>query len=116
MEKSKNKEVQVFLEDIMLSNDKQFDILQALRDIVFSIHPEISEKIMYWGIIFSLSTSIWGIFAYKNHISFEFTNGYILDDPEKILEWSWKFRRHLKIKTIWDIENKKVDFFVKQAK
>ena len=38
-----------------------------------------------------------------------------MKDPNKLLEGSGKFRRHLKIKSKEDISNKDVDFFVKQA-
>ncbi|MDX9800282.1 MAG: DUF1801 domain-containing protein [Spirochaetia bacterium] len=51
----------------------------------------------------------------KNHIFFEFINGYQFNDPQKILEGTGKFRRHLKIMSIADVEIKEVDFFVKQA-
>ena len=112
---SKDQKVQQFLDDVMLWNDKKFDILQELRKIVFKNFPEISERMMYWWIMFSLETDFWGIFSYKNHITFEFSNGYLFDDPKNILEWTGKFRRNIKIKEIKDIKEKDVEFFVKQV-
>lgn len=38
-----------------------------------------------------------------------------MNDPNKFLEGSGKFRKHLKIKTEEDVWNKDVTFFVKQA-
>ena len=51
----------------------------------------------------------------KNHISFEFINGFLMSDQKKLLEGTGKFRRQLKIRSIADIKDKDVDFFVKQA-
>ena len=66
--------------------------------------------------MFSLnSKDFCGLFVRKYHISFEFSNGIIMKDPNNFLEGIGKFRRHLKIRTKIDIENKDVAFFVKQA-
>jgi hypothetical protein len=116
LENSKNKQVQTFLEEIMMSNDEQFNILQKLRKIVFKIFPKTNERIMYGGIMFSLENDFGGLFVRKNHVSFEFSNGFKMNDPSKLLEGTGKFRRHLKIKSLTEVRDKKVDFFVKQAK
>ena len=115
MKKSKDKKVQQFLEEVMMFSSEQFDILQKLRDIVFKIYPKVTERMMYGGIMFSVEADFGGVFVRKNHISFEFINGFTFKDPNKLLEGAGKFRRHLKIKFLSDIEDKKVDLFVKQA-
>ncbi len=115
MKKSEDKKVQQFLEEVMMFSDEQFDILQKLRSIVFNIYPKVNERMMYGGIMFSVETDFGGVFVRKNYISFEFVNGFTFEDPDKLLEGTGKFRRHLKIKSLSDINNKKVDFFVKQA-
>lgn len=115
MKKSKNEQVQKFLEEMMMLNDEQFNILQKLREIVFKIYPKTKERMMYGGIMFSLEDDFGGIFVRKKHVSFEFGNGYTMNDPEKLLEGNGKFRRHLKIKSLSDLKEKKVEFFVKQA-
>ena len=115
MKKSNNEQVQKFLEEIMMFEDEKFDILQELREIVFKNHKETGERMMYGGIMFSLEADFGGLFVRKNHISFEFGFGVYMDDPHNILEGSGKLRRHLKIRSLADIEDKKVDFFIKQA-
>ncbi|MCD4811129.1 DUF1801 domain-containing protein [bacterium] len=112
---SKNKEVKKFLEDIRMYDDEKFNIIQELRKIVFTNYKEANERMMYGGIMFSLEDDFGGIFVRKEHISFEFTNGFTMEDKEKILEGTGKFRRHLKIKSLSDIKDKRVNFFVKQA-
>ena len=114
MKISKDKKVQKFLEEIMLFNDEQFSILQQLREIVFKVHRETNERMMYGGIMFSLENDFGGIFVRKNHVSFEFIAGFTMNDPDKLLEGTGKFRRHLKIKSLSDIDDKKASFFVNQ--
>lgn len=114
--KSKNNEVQNFLEEVNLIDPEKFTPLLELREIIFNIYPQVDERIMYGGIMFSLkSEDFSGLFVRKNHISIEFSNGYKMNDPKKFLEGSGKFRRHLKIKDYSDVKNKNVAYFVKQA-
>ena len=115
MKKPKNKHVEKYLEEIMMSNDDQFNILQKLREIVFKVYPKTNERIIYGGIMFSLDNDFGGILVRKNHVSFEFGNGFAMNDPNKLLEGKGKFRRHLKIRSLSDIDDKKVEFFVKQT-
>ena len=116
MKKSNNEQVQKFLEEIMMFEDEKFDILQELREIVFKNHKETGERMMYGGIMFSLEDDFGGLFVRKNHISFEFINGFLMNDQKKLLEGTGKSRRHLKIRSLADIKDKDVDFFVKQAR
>jgi len=113
---SKNKDVQKFLEEIDLIDTEKSNFLNLIRDIIFKNYPKVEERIMYGGIIFSLGTEDFsGLFVYKNHVSLEFSKGFLMSDPHAVLEGGGKFRRHLKIKSKEEIESKHVDFFVKQA-
>lgn len=75
---------------------------------------------MYGGLVFELEqanhkTQIGGVFISKKHVSFEFTNGYLFDDPNGLLEGGGKFRRHLKLRSFNDIDDKQLTMFFKQA-
>jgi len=115
MKKSNNEGVQSFLEEFMMVDSEKFEILQNLRKIVFENYPKTNERIMYGGIMFSLEDDFGGLFVRKNHISFEFISGAYMNDPHKFLEGTGKLRRHLKIRSITNIEDKEVEFFVKQS-
>jgi hypothetical protein len=116
MIKSKNIKVQDFLDGIMLSDPQKYISLIEMRKIAFDANPRQDEILMYGGIIFSInSVHFSGLFVRKNHISFEFSNGFKMKDPHMKLEGNGKFRRHLKILCFEDIKNKEVAFFVKQA-
>ncbi|MCF6305987.1 MAG: DUF1801 domain-containing protein [Rhodobacteraceae bacterium] len=107
--------IQQFLEDTSMASPEKYTILQAARDIVFQQHPAISERFIYGGIMFSLGKDFGGIFASKHHVSFEFSQGYLLNDPDKHLEGAGKFRRHLKLCQLKDVSTKNVAGFVSQA-
>jgi len=106
--------VKKFLDDLQQKDAEKHAIISQLRELVIKLHPDVQEKIMYGGIMFQMPDPRGGVFASKNHISFEFSEGYKMSDPYKLLEGSGKLRRHLKIVSIEDIQNKEVDFYVKQ--
>lgn len=114
MKISTNKEVQDFIDKLPKTDPIKHQIVEKLRDIVFGNFPEVKERMMYGGIMFSIANDFGGVFVYKNHVSFEFGNGYLFQDPEKHLEGKGKCRRHVKIKSLEEIKIKMVDFFVKQ--
>ncbi|PKQ68833.1 hypothetical protein BZG01_03730 [Labilibaculum manganireducens] len=115
MEKSVNKGVQEFIDKTGASDPIKHQILLELRKIVFENFPDVKERMMYGGIMFSLDDDFGGVFVYKNHVSFEFGNGFLFQDPEKLLEGNGKYRRHVKIKCLDEVKTKKLDFFVKQS-
>lgn len=116
MIKPQSEEIQKFLDGIMLMDGEKYKWLVELREIIFNAHPGTKEKMMYGGIVFYLNDKMYsGIFASKNHATIEFSIGYLMKDPNKHLEGSGKYRRHLKIRNDEDIINKEVPYFIKQA-
>lgn len=116
MKKSKDEKVRIFLDEIAMIDSDKYNTVNTMREIVIKTISKTNERIMYGGIMFSFDTEDFGgLFVRKNHISFEFSKGFIMKDPNKFLEGSGKFRRHLKIKSKEDVRNKDMNFFVKQA-
>ncbi|MCJ8322984.1 MAG: DUF1801 domain-containing protein [Rhizobiales bacterium] len=77
-------------------------------------------RTMYGGLVFELEaktpkTLIGGIFASKLHLKVDFSHGHLLDDPTKILEGEGKYRRHIKLRSLNDIEDKNVMQFFARA-
>lgn len=104
------------LQDFDLINPELASIIRDILEIVFSIAPNSGEKVMYGGIIFTIHNRMYcGLFLRKNHVSVEFDLGYRLDDPEKHLEGSGKYRRHLKILSREEIKTKKVKEYILQS-
>lgn len=116
MKMSKNEKVQKFLDELDLIDNEQFKILNEVREIVLDTHSKTEEKIMYGGVLFFIDTEMFsGVFAYKNHITIEFSQGFLMKDPDELLEGNGKYRRHLKLKSKEDIRNKQVAAFVEKA-
>ncbi|HHB82722.1 MAG TPA: DUF1801 domain-containing protein, partial [Devosia sp.] len=66
--------IQGFLDDLAATKAHQLEIIQACRRLVFELGPAVKERMMYGGIMFSLkSQDFGGVFASKNHVSFEFS-------------------------------------------
>lgn len=105
-----------FLEDIQFQSPEKFEILKSVRQIFNDANPKLDEEIKYGGLVFNLSNVLMGgIFVYAQHISIEFSFGAELADPDEILEGKGKKRRHIKIRKIQDIKEKKVEDFVTSA-
>jgi hypothetical protein len=103
------KSVQSLVEDIRLLSDNGFTLVQAVRSLVKQTLTNVQEEVKYGGILFA-SDGIWfgGVFAYKQHVSIEFGHGASIADPFGHLEGAGKGRRHLKLRTVEDIDGKQV--------
>lgn len=112
--KSSDARVQTFLNDLQGAAPDKYEILQAARTLVFQQFPQVTERMMYGGIMFTLKDDFGGLFPSKKHVSFEFGQGFALEDPDKQLEGTGKFRRHLKLASGADRENKNLSFFLQQ--
>ena len=87
---------------------------------IFEICPGAGRRSMYGGIVFeqepgNVKTMVCGHFTYTNHVSLEFSNGYKLNDPHRVLEGKGKYRRHIKLTQQSDIEDKHVRGMLEQA-
>ncbi|WP_162651401.1 DUF1801 domain-containing protein [Lentilitoribacter sp. Alg239-R112] len=95
-------------------------IIDNLVEILLEICPEYSSVPKYGGTMIEViagdpKTQVSGYFAYKAHISLEFSEGASLLDPQNQLEGSGKFRRHIKLRSVDDISNKDCKGFLQQA-
>ena len=95
-------------------------IRAKLDEIIADIVPDAVAREMYGGTMFEVvpgdhSTRLFGHFAYKNHVSLEFTEGASFDDPDHLLEGSGKMRRHLKFHAMDEVMSKDPVRFLRQA-
>lgn len=111
-----NDKVKNFLDDLQMSNETHFEIVLKIREIVLNVSPDLEDMIKYGGLVFlEGNLLICGIFSYREHLSIEFGRGVDLDDPKKLLEGNGKYRRHLKIYQMSDLEDKDVKGFVENV-
>ena len=109
-------QVNNFLADLALTGSEQLAVVNKIRELFNGTNTTLIEDIKYGGLVFNLSNRlIGGIYVYQAHISIEFSNGADFIDNDKLLEGSGKRRRHLKIRSLEDIVNKKSEYFIAQA-
>jgi len=108
--------IEHWLEDIRLLNEDGHSIAVALRSLLKQKFKPLEEEIKYGGILFACGpTQFCGVFVYKEHVSVEFGHGAAMPDEFGLLEGSGKLRRHLKLRTVADIEAKQLSHYLRLA-
>ncbi|NTV93554.1 MAG: DUF1801 domain-containing protein [Chlorobiaceae bacterium] len=103
------------LQELQITNPERYELVQAVRQAIYSVVPDASERVMYGGFMFSGEAQFCGVFAYREHVSVEFGRGCDLDDPHGVLEGSGKLRRHIKLFSTADITGKFLEMYVDAA-
>jgi len=105
-----------FLCDLQTVSAPQHDIVITVRGLFLKANSTLLEEIKYGGLTFRLASGlVGGIYAYQHHISIEFSEGATFKDPDCLLQGNGKYRRHLKIMTATDINNKQALYYIQQA-
>lgn len=95
-------------------------IQDALVSHLLALAPDANPRSMYGGIVFELEVDnsksrIGGVYAYDAHVSLEFAQGTSLNDRHGVLEGSGKFRRHVKLRALSDLEDKRCMEYLEHA-
>jgi hypothetical protein len=109
--------VQSLLDDIRLLGGEQIELVESVRARVKASMPGVTEAVKYGGILFHADPDRFfcGVFAYKAHVSVEFSHGARIVDPWGHLEGGGKFRRHIKLHSLSDLDDKRVDAYLPLA-
>jgi len=110
-----NPRINQLLEDFEFASPELANIVSSLRKIVLEIASQCEEKIMYGGIVYISDRMFCGIFLRKKYVTVEFDRGYKMNNTQKHLEGSGKYRRHLKIYTNEDIERKMAKHYILES-
>ncbi len=102
------KSVQALLEDIRLVSEQNYVFVEAVRALVNKTIESASEEVKYGGILFTSGVQFAGVFSYKTHVTVEFGNGAKIIDPFGFLEGTGKGRRHIKLMSVAQIQDKKL--------
>jgi hypothetical protein len=110
-----NQSVSTLLEDIRLVSEPNHAIMQAVRTLVRKTFANTTEEVKYGGILFAAGVQFGGVFAYKEHVTVEFRFGAKMDDLYGFLEGKGKGRRHIKLESVAQIEEKKLAAYLPLA-
>jgi hypothetical protein len=98
------------------------DIVFELRDIVWRVCPEATERILWGGLSYHLSQkggpvkgAVCQIELEKDHVLLSFIHGVRLTDPCSLLTGSRKSKRYLVIDSFEDAPWKEILELVKEA-
>lgn len=118
-----NPESSTFEELLAISEPALHSIALRLREIILSLDPNacevvrLGDKASTFGIgPKKMSEGYVYILPYKNWVNLGFYRGAHLADPEALLEGTGKNMRHIKIKSIEDVNNPKLKALIKAAK
>ena len=82
-------------------------VAQALRSFVKGIVPGVKETVNAWGVpTFEAPDPFCFYMAGKNHVTFGLHFATSLPDPQALLEGTGKNIRHVKLRTVADLEQK----------
>ncbi len=108
--------IQQFLTDLTLADHGQLAIVEKLRAIITGFDENLVENIKYGGLVYSYQESlVTGIFAYKRHVSLEFSQGAEFHDEAGKLEGNGKYRRHIKFLDETQIDKPVICEYLRQA-
>jgi hypothetical protein len=108
-------QVEEFLEDLRTNRGALFPTVARLRAMALACAPTITEELKYGGILFTFRTPFCGVFAYRDHVTLEFSEGSALADPYGLLMGNGKIRRHIKLEAEHDIDIKHVASYLQAA-
>lgn len=91
------------------------EIASELRALVKSSAPGIEEDIKWGKPWYSKDGYICYISASKSHITFGFAKGARLNDPRGLLEGTGKGMRHVKVRSLNDIDKTVIRGWVREA-
>lgn len=109
------KSVQALLEDIRLVSEQNYEIVEAVRALVKKSFETTSEEVKYGGILFTSGVQFGGVFSYKAHVTVEFGSGSKITDTFGFLEGTGKGRRHVKLMSVAQINDKKLAQYLSLA-
>lgn len=105
-----------WLDDLQMVNAERHALVQALRQSALAAGPGVTEEVKYGGLLFSAAQPFCGVFAYTAHVSLEFGQGAAMSDPAGVLEGAGKGRRHIKFRTLQDLQRCDLGAYLMQAK
>ena len=91
------------------------EVLAAVREIVREAAPEAKEAIKWAQPVYSTTAPVCYIKAFTRAVNFGFWWGTRLDDPDGRLQGTGEKMRHVKLKSMDDVDPEQFAAWVRQA-
>ena len=109
--------VENFVRDLELVSPFKAQIINQIRSFYRELSKDgsqIEERIIYGGVGFFIDGSHFGgAYPNKHHVNSVFGRGNELEDPKGLLQGKGKFRRHLQLFSVEELEEKDAQSFAK---
>lgn len=103
----------LYLADQPPKNQK---IIRALRKFVKRVAPKLEESVKWGnGCWLKGKAPISYVYSAPDYVQFGFVHGSALEDPRGLLEGNGQYVRHVKVRTVKDIDEKAFGAFLRQA-
>ncbi len=110
------KEARVWIDKYVNKAGKVPAVAKALRALVKKNVAASEEYVNPWKIpTFDLNGPLCFYMTAKEHVVFGFMRGAVLRDPQKLLEGTGKYLRHVKLRSVADVRQPGVRGLLKQA-
>lgn len=93
----------------------QIEILESLRQLIHDCVPGTIEEVKWNMPVFKKEKAFTYFCFFKNHINIGFYNFELLNDPNKLLEGTGKSMRHVKIKSMENMDTKQLAKWLKAS-
>lgn len=107
-----HQEVDQFISSLTPGNKK---IVERLRGIIFAAIPEVVEEIKWGHPVYTLHGLLCYISPAQEYVSCGFFNGVELNDPNGFLKGSGNKLRHIKIKSLAEIQENQLTLWIMQT-
>ncbi len=101
-------------EYIEKQNSPQKEICNILRKVIFKILPNIKEELK-WGVP-AFDNGNYYIVALKNHVNLGFSKKGLTKEEAKLFDGKANTTVHLELKTLKDIDEKRIAKLLKMVK
>jgi hypothetical protein len=110
------KEARVWIDEYVNKAGKVPGVAKAVRALVKKTVAACEEYVNPWKIpTFDFNGPLCFYMTAKEHVVFGFMRGALLRDPEKLLEGTGKYLRHVKLRSVADVRQPGVRRLLEQA-
>ena len=90
-------------------------IAETLRNIILSTEPDLTESIKWSQPVYSRKGRVCYLSATERYVSLGFFNGASLTDPQGRIEGTGVKLRHVKVRSLEDIDMEQIGSWVREA-
>ncbi|NEM99306.1 DUF1801 domain-containing protein [Pontibacter burrus] len=101
--------------DYITNSGNQQEILQTIRQLILDTIPNVTEEFKWSRPVFRADKDFAYLKTAKAYVTLGFFNFQKLQDPDNRLEGTGKDMRHIKLKTINDIDRELLTAWFKTA-